>query len=480
MRKKDSMASKGNQIVIIQKGEGLPEGLRPALQAKGYGTRVAFDDSEAAISIKALNNPVLIAYNDGGEENSKFVASLINNKDLHNSPLIIVAPEADQYESILNRHFVLATTITTPCGAADIVGAVEYVVRYVARIRAKQAPQTTASSKKDEGRIIHDLYKQFPAIPSLVFDRLVKLDILQKDLGGDNYAVTFRPDKLNNKPFLPESSATKKEISSIESQLNVQKKSRLHRIGHLSFIIFNALGFTGGMLERAKTAAYLYSQSFIRTERDLVEKDYLLSDMLRKNLCSRIKDSAIELSSTFDDPEVGKIVLLVAKFIGSEEIPSEANDHLAASAIAAADMLDRAVYQRGVFQPVAAYCLLSKLKSQPLTQLHPLILGCLVKILAEAVTSQAGNLSKTKKLQVMPALMQAAEPIADLVLGSSEKQVPLAALAPGMKLARNVFTYDGRELLGADVALDQDLIWRLWQLAAIRPLSGPLVVNSDS
>ena len=38
---------------------------------------------------------------------------------------------------------------------------------------------------------------------------------------------------------------------------------------------------------------------------------------------------------------------------------------------------------------------------------------------------------------------------------------------------------EGKPLLEADIVFDQDLIWRLWQLASIRPLNGPLIATQS-
>ena len=59
---------------------------------------------------------------------------------------------------------------------------------------------------------------------------------------------------------------------------------------------------------------------------------------------------------------------------------------------------------------------------------------------------------------------------------AGESKVTLSALQPGMRLMRPVVSTDGTLLLPENVVLDDDIIWKLWRLAAIKPLYTPVCV----
>lgn len=469
--------SKKHQVIIIQKGHDLPDGLRQSLQTKGFATQVVSSNDEATSHIGSSAS-VVVVYCSDEVDLGNTVKELNAYTALHDHPLIIVGANVDEYESALNQHFLLATTIRTPCSTADILAAIEYVIRYI----EKNKPVRQSDEVDGEFQAVHGLYKQFSSIPNLVFDQIIKLGVLKKDIGGNEYATTFRPDRAAEKPFMPENVSIRKTIMNVSGSLSDMKAARYYRIAELSNLLFKAIGIGGETLETAKAASFLYSSSYIIEHKDLVMKEYLSerNASLRKELCSRIKDSAINAGADFSSQSLSTMIATVARFIGEEGAPGDDIQDLAASCIAAADFIDRLVYIQGVFQPVAAYCVLAKLKTTPMTQIHPLVLACLIKLLAEAVTTDASALSKSKKLRNMAELMKAADEIKDAVLNPEENSVPLASLAPGMKLSRPLNTFDGKEVLNHDMILDQDLIWRLWQLAAIRPLGGPVVVFTDS
>jgi len=66
-----------------------------------------------------------------------------------------------------------------------------------------------------------------------------------------------------------------------------------------------------------------------------------------------------------------------------------------------------------------------------------------------------------------------------LFRASDVTAVDVYQLQPKMRLARPLLTQDGKIVVPVATALDQDLIQRVQQLAAIRPLQTPLIVSSS-
>ena len=104
---------------------------------------------------------------------------------------------------------------------------------------------------------------------------------------------------------------------------------------------------------------------------------------------------------------------------------------------------------------------------------------CTVKFISEAVANKPCAFLIPKHLRDDPGLMAAAREAREGKINPHEQRIPLSSLQPGMKLARPLVAFDGREILTGDLVLDQDLIWRIWQLAAMRPLNTPLVVRGE-
>lgn len=472
--------SKNQQIIIYQKIENLPKGLREALKARGNASSVCTTDHELYDQVRKNSDSILIVYFSTDADLATEIGKLCEAESLHQTPIIVIGAGIDKFESYLNKYFILAATIITPCGNPDIVSAVQYVTRYIERIRS-QKKESTENSSIPPVESYSLLYREFDAVPKMVFDKLKELDIFKKDIGGAMYATTFRPQELENKFYLTTDPRALNLIENISTVLSVHRFSRFNRICLLSFEILNALRLSNDAVEDAKIAMTIYSSNYISAGKNLSQVEFLLADrfFVRKEICSRIKDSILELSSIFPEERIKKIVILIGKLIGEEEALDNSNECIIASAIATADAVDRIIYQRNTFQPVSAYCVLSRLKRDSYSYIHPLVLGILIKILAEAVTSEAAGIARTKKLTQIPQLVEAASDIDEAIIRGEERNVALSNLEPGMRLKRPVTTYDGKVILNETMTLDQDLIWRLWQLSAVRPVQSKITVSQE-
>ena len=468
-------------VVILPQSVKLPAGLQQALKSKNLSSIVCGTPDEATDMLKNSGESVFLVYAGEDANLEQLTHILTLNIDLHTSPLIIVGENIDRYESLLNRFFILATTITLPCDNADIVSAVKYISRYLEKVRTQKVSEGTSSSES-ELESYQKLFSGFTTIPNLAFTKLKELNLFDKDSGGESYALMFRPQESNDKFFLPKSPQIKKLITNITENLSTDRTSRASRISLLSHHIFTALGFYGEYLECAKEAATLYSAGILKYHKKLTQTQYLVGDkdLLRKEICSGIKDSLLSFGEIISNERARKIIILLAKLIGEEESLDNSSECLAASAIATADAIDRVVYNRNVFQPVGAYSVLSVLRKQEFSFIHPLVLGIIVKILAEAVSSSISVMNKSKKLKQVSQLLNAADEIDESIILGDTESVPISKLEPGMRLtSKGINTEDGKVLISESMELDQDIIWRLWQLSAIRPLQKKVIVEKS-
>jgi hypothetical protein len=464
------------QLFIIQKSQNLPEGLRQALKTKGFPSTIIESVSEIEAAVGSINDFITLVYCDENTDKQTLLGELVELKLLHQNPIVLIGNNLDSSESFLNRHFILATTLTSPCSNNDVVSAVTYVIKYVDRIRKQRKPSEATEQESSRA-----FYKEFKLVPHGIFKKLDELGLFEKILGGAEYATTFRPQNLKEKYFYPQDEYRRECVEEITDSLDESQLSRFTRIALLSHKILTAVGLSENIFQDALTAANLYSYGFFLNSKTSASSEYFSESKIamRKEVCSLVKDALISIPALSQFGETKEIIKRVGKFIGEEDTPDESSLSIAASAIATADAVDRVVFNRNVFQPVAAYCLLSKFKREQIPFMHPLVLGIVVKILAEAATSNASGIAITKKMKDVARLTQAASLIENQIIKQDEVAISISQLAPGMKLTQGVITYDGKSVLDEPVILDQDLIWRLWQLSSIRPLQEKVVVEKE-
>jgi hypothetical protein len=105
------------------------------------------------------------------------------------------------------------------------------------------------------------------------------------------------------------------------------------------------------------------------------------------------------------------------------------------------------------------------------------------RILAEAAVRQDRSqkeyrrvLTRLEKAHRRQDLDQAQRDATTLYGAAQTRQVHLFDLIAGMRLAEPLIAHDGQLILPADTVFDQDIIQRIFQLAAVRPVYNPVVI----
>ncbi len=491
----DDTMNESHDIFILQLSDRLPSQLRETLIQKGFPTYVTSDVRSLETSLKAMPRPIVLALcREGVESSFADTKQLIGLGSLHSYPLILAGTEVDSYENILNQHFSLATCLSAPFSVSEILEAVSYAVRSYPRRTAEQAvveeelpelPPIVSPPGPIEPEIPleeHPAYKKAGGAPAVFFEALDNLDIAPGALGGALYPHGIQEDIVRQHNLMPQEKSLNDAARSICTDVGKWGRLHLYRSAYILKSLLNILKIGEQDQEQAKAALFLYAHSFAGENPELIRREYFDSRQtsFRRDLCSRIKDSAMAVAIELKAPEVGNLIAVLGRLVGREEGVNDSPQSIMASAIMAADVADRICFQSGFWNPRRTYSFLKKVKGAQLSDFHPEVLCCIVKFLNEAVSGHPQALLLPKHLKNDPKLQQKAQAIREQKLTPGEKKVPLVSLMPGMRLSRPVVAFDGREILSSDIKLDHDLIWRLWQLSTVRPLNGPVVIFSKN
>lgn len=474
-------------ILSIGSGKYLPKNFRESLHSKGYQTFFVPTVAEAKDATKGLRNITLVIElgNYSSESRAK-IEELKSATFLHVYPLVAVSSQGDRAEAVLSGVFPYTLSVGVPCDNQDILQAIQIIVSdykqivdgaFRQRLAQILPPRITYEPVKEPVAGTHPLFKAFPSISTLVFDKLVDLGLQQKYLGGIEYAHATTEDCFKDKNYLPAQSVVTKQIDEFLKGSPRYLATRLHRTAHIAHNLFKTLHLPSELEEPLKETAFLLYWSFAKGPKEYLKRDYIFASTpaFRSNLCSRIKDSAMKATTELGSASTGNLIAKVAKLIGGEEPLDDEPLTIAASVIMAADLTERACAMRGHFSPRLAYDLLRRIKMGRLLEIHPIVLCCLIKLISEAIGSTVKKWSIPKKNQKNIEETAMARKESEPELKQDEVRIAVQALSPGMRLKRPLRAYDGKLLLQEDLTLDQDLIWRIWQLSALRPLDEPVV-----
>ena len=173
------------------------------------------------------------------------------------------------------------------------------------------------------------------------------------------------------------------------------------------------------------------------------------------------------LSSRIEDELAARTIRAMSALLRRDH-GSEFSDVIDdARCVMACEFAGRSCWRKGYWDPVGAYRVLTKLRKKEPIDFGDHVTPLLARTVGESVTHEA-----VKTTVLLPTIRQRNEatftPPSDP--DRHVRAVVISQLLPGMRLAWPLRARDGEILLDADIELDFDLIWRLWQLAALRPI----------
>lgn len=498
----NAMSTKGLefQIVVLQATTDPHIQIPESLLAKGYNATVTADLEQALTALKNFDRPLLLA--DAGRSREaaiQLMRTLIEEKRAHPFPLLLLGQDIEANEKALGQYFRLALTMGLPYSLAELVDLLQFMQTRWNTLRAPVSlgapgelsppgalgPTGTPRIETPPPEALapefsHRLFNRGEPIADLLFSLLEERSITGIDVGGREYfgysheGRILENGALSDLPF-------REVIDTIMEGTSKWVRLHLLRVTLVSKQLAVALKLSEASTEEVRLAAILLAWSFSKKERELLRKDYLFfedTQNVRKTLCSRIKDSAMRVAIELKRADVGNSIALIGRQIGREERVNDEQASIHASLVLASDLVDRVCYQAGFWNPRAAYNFLRRIKSGALNDIHPLVLAVVLKFLSEALASSPPEFLLPKAIVRDPERLAEAERLKTGLVEAHEAKIELAALAPGMRLTRPLKAFDGRQILEDDVVLDEDLILRIWQLSAVRPLHSHAVINA--
>jgi hypothetical protein len=290
--------------------------------------------------------------------------------------------------------------------------------------------------------------------------------------------------ELERRGLLPEfglSLAATRDYIENTSAIN---RSRLARLSFLAKNLGASVGLDNDRIDALKAASFLYSRGIRSSLPRLFKCNYLvLGDEFRRDLVAFLKDSAIEAATTLQIPNVGSLIAGMARLIGEEENQLSEEEYLAASVLVGTDLIERLCFPSGFFSSAGSYTFLKHSNLGDFDFLHPELRVALSRVVVEASERFPRPFAIPTRLRENEDNILRTQIYESHFLDQNQQRVSLADLAPGMRIAIPLTCFDGRPLLDSGIELDEDLIARLWRLAALRPLVATSIVvttNDDN
>lgn len=482
-------------ILILQKSANLPDGLRELLRTNGYVAHTVFNLKTASEKLgKIQMGIILIDCGDNEHATHDVLKGLTDSSSsLCQYPTILVTSAAAAIKNSISESFLLATALTAPCSAADILQAIAELNNgfgsYLDKLQELD-PELASTVKKmtppvagviTKAAQISGGFETKEAGVSSVLTRISSRENQGNSPSAEALLKHVTEEVLNEFAVIPDKPLIKTMLESINASLDTASRDSIYRSSLLTGLASKSLGLTGGLYDNVIAAQLRMQQELKSKEFTIARKNYLLNES--DKTCKEIA-TAIEAASkdpVLDKLELSSEMLLAAsELIRGSRASEDTKGDLSASTILLSDLVDRVCFRAGFWNPRDGYQILYRFRGGSFSHYHPEAVSKIILLLSSLLREQKLRLLIPRKhcvdRKVWKASLQKANRAAPR---ADEQKIPVNELRSGMTLSRPLEALDGKVILDAGITLDSDLIFRIWELSAIRGLALPLFVKLE-
>ena len=338
-----------HDIIIVQKLDHLPARLQEFLHSKGFASQTVASYKDIYDLSTRLRNPIIIL--EGGATDplsekiiDEFLALPFRDAIIKN-PVLFIGSGERHFEEQLAKHFKLVTSLDLGCGNNEILEALEYIAANFQEEKERIAsPRGSDESHSQPASYLsrpnEASYSNSFRVPNLFFQELERTGLTNRRLNGDKYfsgqiSVQFLKDEgfFEMEPKTLE--AVHKTLDACDNWTN----RHLCRSTFMAQQIADAMNLDREVAKHLSAASFLFGSAVIESSPSLMRTNYLRAGrgIVRKDLGSRIKDSALAVSSDLSSPELGSIIAGVGRLIAGEISWQDTDTSLAASCIMLSD-----------------------------------------------------------------------------------------------------------------------------------------------
>ena len=471
------------RIVLLALAGASPTHVCRLLEARGLQVTVVTSLPAAGDISTTSTSGMWIAFLEPEQvPGFSHLSVLVQTAHFHGWPLLVVSHDTSLLEVELSRVFPSVGSVTLPCEESLIVDAAMQLWRRSQSDLTIQAPDSPRSSTNlrpldrsgvSEGSATAEQVSRISLVHNFLKD-ITRFSESGLDVGGALYARATRID-----PFLEYLNTHGISAAEVDTRIGaaVELRVRLHlaRTAYITFCLLSAAGIDKSASLRGTRISLLIAKSFSMS-RALALNEYLTTtDLASRVSVARAVGKSAQLVSS--DPSLATesgVLLNVSRLIQQESLSPASPDTRVAESLFIADLIDRTCFAPGFFSASRASQLLRMIRFGRLPNVQAPLLATTTRFLCEAIVScPPGMVMPGRIFKEYRKLRQ--EPVKKVPLLKDEVEVSIQNLTPGMLLTRPLKTLDGASVLETEQRLDADLIWRLWQLTALRPVESAVV-----
>lgn len=473
--------------LIYWRGSGeVRADLLHAIQVVGYELTAITDiDEVLKRELDALPGLVIVDASAGEAEASQRVIEMSAAGKLANIPIIFLSYQATKRSAVLKKTFVKFVPVDIPFKLQFLLEKLLELCPVPKEFSQPESPKEDTPLVPTAKPSIEVPPTRIPVVPGKIVIQNADPADIRSGYGGEFFALADRFDLIDDKLIIPAAHPKRDIIArALAGITNQDEWIGLHsrRVSFIASAIGKELGFDDTRDMRIRTTGLLLNVAMRDKFRHFASHDILLSneEKILDTMVDLFKESARFVRDNVDH-DTAEIIETVAGLLRYDEIADE-NLLLEAQCALVPELADRSTWSQEHWNSFGAHRALRRFVEGVPFKFTPEIVFAVSRIITEASAVRL-------LLNPLPTLPDEtsgdddAKRVADaqreaeqLFRIKEQMALQLADLKPGMRLTQPIISWDGKLILRANVSLNDDIIRKLWRLAALRPVRPPVAV----
>jgi hypothetical protein len=458
------------RLIIWRGSRVFPSSIEEALTGEEYNL-VAVDSLEQILDHLDQKPPYAVLVDASASENEtrERVTQLASTEKLFGVPLIVLSGPRSEGLSLLERQFDSFASLSVPCDTEELI------------VLLEEAPERAAKKTKSFKRPgSESSVEQSPLLRNLDPKKLVS------SYGGLVFASAHKRSNFDDALLIPEHPAKEQIEKGLEE---ITESSRIlglnsRRVCYLALSLSGTVGDSIKNDSSLRVAALLLNWGFVGDLSYLTDKELIGDDIghYADQMSAALDRSADLIKERTHDSEATLIMSSVSKRVNREETMDQTHIDMAAQCLLVSEIATRACWKRNGWSVNGVHRLIRDLQRGTYYSFDSKIADTMCRILSEASSIRHAEAPSDSASKLMSAdqnaelIKQAALEAKKLFGDEPTLDLDLSDLKKGHRLARPILTDDGRLILPSNVVLDDSLIFGIWRLAALWPITKKISV----
>lgn len=430
------------------------------LSQRGFETAILRSVDEVLDCVAELRPSfIVVDATSSVQEEADRIVEMTDLRQLFEIPIVFLGDQATKRADVLEKQYIEFIAVDAPFDW-------DTLSRNIDKLFSNAAAKKLQEQFDASERLRRKLLSQYKDPKKLAHS-----------YGGKFFSLAKDVEDFDDRLLLPEHPARDVISYTIGLMTGADPRVAVHarRMGYVAAALCQRLNLPEKRRSSLQTAALLLNWGVLESPLRILRLDPIsgATQVELKQLADGFQKSADLIRRQLSDVDCAKTVEAVAALLRLEGFSGDREVLQDAQYVLAMELAARACWSTGYWNHYGAYRFVRSLRSDTPFVTNSNVVTDVIRVLGESICSHTTVCNAFVGIDGGSSSMAKADDPANLL-------VPVYDLDSEMELTMPLRARDGRVVLEAQTKLTEDLIHRLWQLAAVRALDSDVKIRNEN